>query len=692
MLTSDLARLSPAAARGLMRAARPPTGTPGGGARAHRRVLRGRGRRRDRGSARCSRARPRSPIARCSTRSGSSGTSCRARRRLVAEADATRRGRSGARRGRGASRRGRRGGRFGRPLDAGVPGVARRRRARPGHRGGRAAKPDAVSVLTAHGAVGHELDTVVVVGAVEGNFPSLSRPEPMFDLAALERPRTPLRAQPRAPRRRAPAVPDGARPRACQRVVLARRAEGETDGIGRRRRGSPTSSASRGHRSPRGRSTSRSRSRGDRHVAPDARRPGRAAALRVWRRSRGCSRSASTPRAGGSSATGPTRREPLHETLRLSYSSSPPRELRAAVRARRRARARRPAAATRPGSGKPIHSIIEDCENGERRRATPEAFVGRGRRALAPAGVPLVRPSPRRGARLRQDRCCRTGSSATRELRATATERGFAFDFDGADRAASSTGSDPSARGRHPITDYKTGKLRQRGARPPRACSSASTTSPSTRRRPRGVPAGDGRRARVPQGRQARQHELDAVAWSVSDEGEEEYQAADARPALRADRRELRRWRKRALPRRTPARTAASATSRRSARCTRRAAPSFPARDGREHDGAARTRRRSSRDRRREPTRGAVAADLVPARAVRARRRRGLGQDLGDGGSRRLPGAGRPGGSAEPTHPGVCPATSCASRSRTRPPRTCSMRVRRALATLSSTKARSPRS
>ena len=42
-------------------------------------------------------------------------------------------------------------------------------------------------MLTAHGAAGTEFDTVVVVGAVEGNFPSLSRPEPMFDLAVLER-------------------------------------------------------------------------------------------------------------------------------------------------------------------------------------------------------------------------------------------------------------------------------------------------------------------------------------------------------------------------------------------------------------------------------------------------------------------------------------------------------------------------
>ncbi|MEP7059721.1 MAG: ATP-dependent DNA helicase [Actinomycetota bacterium] len=49
-------------------------------------------------------------------------------------------------------------------------------------------RPDAVQVLTAHGAVGQEFDSVLVAGAVEGNFPSLSRAEPMFDLSALDRP------------------------------------------------------------------------------------------------------------------------------------------------------------------------------------------------------------------------------------------------------------------------------------------------------------------------------------------------------------------------------------------------------------------------------------------------------------------------------------------------------------------------
>jgi superfamily I DNA/RNA helicase/RecB family exonuclease len=65
-------------------------------------------------------------------------------------------------------------------LDAGEHG--------PGYSTTERGRPDAVHVLTAHGAAGREFDTVIVAGAVEGNFPSLSRPEPMFDLSALDGP------------------------------------------------------------------------------------------------------------------------------------------------------------------------------------------------------------------------------------------------------------------------------------------------------------------------------------------------------------------------------------------------------------------------------------------------------------------------------------------------------------------------
>ena len=64
-------------------------------------------------------------------------------------------------------------------LDAGDHG--------PGFSAWERSQPDAVPVVTAHGAVGQEWDSVIVSEAIEGNFPSLGRPEPMFDLSALER-------------------------------------------------------------------------------------------------------------------------------------------------------------------------------------------------------------------------------------------------------------------------------------------------------------------------------------------------------------------------------------------------------------------------------------------------------------------------------------------------------------------------
>jgi superfamily I DNA/RNA helicase/RecB family exonuclease len=60
----------------------------------------------------------------------------------------------------------------------------------PGPAGADDPDTDAVQVLTAHGATGMEFDTVILVGAVEGDFPSLARPEPMFDLAVLQGGRT----------------------------------------------------------------------------------------------------------------------------------------------------------------------------------------------------------------------------------------------------------------------------------------------------------------------------------------------------------------------------------------------------------------------------------------------------------------------------------------------------------------------
>jgi superfamily I DNA/RNA helicase/RecB family exonuclease len=60
----------------------------------------------------------------------------------------------------------------------------------PGYAASERGRSDAVQVLTAHGAAGREFDTLLLAGAVEGSFPSLTRPEPMFDLAVLEGPIT----------------------------------------------------------------------------------------------------------------------------------------------------------------------------------------------------------------------------------------------------------------------------------------------------------------------------------------------------------------------------------------------------------------------------------------------------------------------------------------------------------------------
>ncbi len=64
-------------------------------------------------------------------------------------------------------------------LDAGEHG--------PGRSAWERSEHDAVHVLTAHGTVGREFEAIILTGVTEGNFPSLHRAEPMFDLAVLDR-------------------------------------------------------------------------------------------------------------------------------------------------------------------------------------------------------------------------------------------------------------------------------------------------------------------------------------------------------------------------------------------------------------------------------------------------------------------------------------------------------------------------
>lgn len=106
----------------------------------------------------------------------------------------------------------------------------------PGFAAREAGGADAVQVLTAHGAAGLEFDTVLVAGATEGNFPSLSRPEPMFDLGVLTRPRSrseQVRERLQDERRLFRMVLG----RACRRVVLvAADAHPDTDELTQRSR------------------------------------------------------------------------------------------------------------------------------------------------------------------------------------------------------------------------------------------------------------------------------------------------------------------------------------------------------------------------------------------------------------------------------------------------------------------------
>ena len=91
------------------------------------------------------------------------------------------------RRGGRALGRRRVGGHGGRSVDRGLPARrSARRRVRRSSRPGDEGSHDEVQVLTAHAAAGREFDTVIVLDALEGDFPSLSRPESMFDLATLE--------------------------------------------------------------------------------------------------------------------------------------------------------------------------------------------------------------------------------------------------------------------------------------------------------------------------------------------------------------------------------------------------------------------------------------------------------------------------------------------------------------------------
>ena len=421
---------------------------------------------------------------------------------------------------------------------------------------------------------------------------------------------------------------------------------------------------------------------GDGHVAPHARRPGRARAPDASPRSRAWSRSASI-RGGwwfqrGWTDTG----APLHETIRVSYSKLSTLEnceLQYVLSAELGLGG---LVGYQAWVGKTVHKIIEDCENGTvethaRRSCRPRSTNAGARRSSR------RRPSRRRGSASPRTGCCRTGSAGSASIPATGTERGFEFEYDGAtmqrlhrpDRAG-------PARVRHAHHRLQDRRHVQRARRRTRACSSASTTSPRRRREDlKEVGADHGRRARVPEGHY-RTGEIEMREWEVgSGEREAEYQQRMRERLSVADRRAAAGWMRRSGTGRTRRPTASSATSRRSARCTRRA-----------HRCSRRTvDRDGSRTYPpeivavmggREPTEEQWTRDLVAARAVRAGRRRGLGQDVGDGRARRVPGARRDRAARRPTRQVCLPGNVLCLTFTNKATENLQQRIRRALAEL----------
>lgn len=389
----------------------------------------------------------------------------------------------------------------------------------PGVAGIGDASADAVQVLTAHGATGMEFDTVMLVGAVEGDFPSLSRPEPMFDLTALEE--TGSRSQ-----------------RIRQRLADERRLFASV--LGRaRRRVLLTASDPRGEEAG-----ARSRFVDERGIAwtslsPVPRDPVSVAeASALWRRALADDLAAPADRLAaidGLLALGArpgawwfqrdwtSTGRPLHERLRLSFSRLERLEncdlqfvLGEELGLSRRG-------GYQAWVGKLVHELIERCEKGEIERSL-DALVSTLEAEWQDAPFPSLAVSAA-FRRLAIDRMLPNWFEAFGELPAVegGTEVAFEFEQDGAAIRGAIDRIGPHERGFR-ITDFKTGNP----DRAPKAAESLQlgiyylgvTLAPELERfRP--VRAVDLSFLRG----HWKTGELVTQAWPVSPAGEEEYQA-----------------------------------------------------------------------------------------------------------------------------------------------------------------------
>ncbi len=315
-------------------------------------------------------------------------------------------------------------------------------------------EPDAVAVLTAHGAAGLEFDTVFVVGAVEGNFPSLARPEPLFDLEAPGRPRTRSelnRARLADERRLFRLVLSRAR----RRVVLtASTAEDEdavttvsrfADELGVTWREAPLPPFPEPVSVAEARTAWR-RALADR-AAPAAERLACLAGLLALR---------TDPGRWWFQLDWSTTGPPARDALRLSYSRLSHLENCELQYLLADELGLEPGGGYQAWVGHLIHRIIQDIEEGRVPR-TPQAFAAEVERRWDPGRFPshAVSEAERRNAleRLVPNWFARYGP-----LPAGATERYFAFELDGATISGIIDRIGPVPEGGVRITDFKTGR------------------------------------------------------------------------------------------------------------------------------------------------------------------------------------------------------------------------------------------
>jgi superfamily I DNA/RNA helicase/RecB family exonuclease len=316
---------------------------------------------------------------------------------------------------------------------------------------------EAVRILTAHGSAGLEFDSVIVVGATEGNFPSLARPEPMFDLAALQGPlsqseRNQLRLQ---DERR---LFDVVASRARRRVVFtASDPYGEESVLAARSRFVPRLGV-RWSGLPGG---------------PVDEPLSRADAGALWRRMLADPHRARPLRLAAISAllelgdrpgrwwfqrdwTGTDR--PLHETIRVSYSKLSTLENCALQYVLSEELGLEGQAGYYAWVGHLVHSIVEECENGGIER-TEAALVQAAEDRWSQKEFPSFAVSEA-FRRLVTRLMLPAWLAAYGETKALAGEIGFEFEFDGATVTGKIDRVSRAGKDGCQITDYKTGKSR----------------------------------------------------------------------------------------------------------------------------------------------------------------------------------------------------------------------------------------